>query len=328
MTRSSKIFKFVLKRLLQGIPIILAIVIINFFLLNMADGDAVDVLAGEAGSATPEYMAELRAKFGLDQPLPVQLMVYLKNVVMLDLGYSFRHDMPVSELIVDRFWPTALLMVSTILLAVGFGILLGLLAAMRLNTWKDAVITIFALITYATPLFWVGLMMIVVFSLNLGWFPTSGMENVAAFYEGWDRVKDIAVHLVLPTITLSLFYLALYTRMMRASMLEQYGQDYVITARAKGLTERRITFVHVLRNALLPVVTMAGVQVGALIGGSVIVESVFAWPGLGMLAFESLFARDLNLLLGIFLLSSALVIVVNLIVDIIYSLLDPRIEVS
>jgi peptide/nickel transport system permease protein len=328
MTRSSKIFKFVLKRLLQGIPIILAIVIINFFLLNLADGDAVDVLAGEAGSATPEYMAELRAKFGLDQPLPIQLMVYLKNVVMLDLGYSFRHDMPVSELIVDRFWPTALLMVSTIILAVGFGILLGLLAAMRLNTWKDAVITVFALITYATPLFWVGLMMIVVFSLNLGWFPTSGMEHVAAFYEGWDRVKDIAVHLVLPTITLSLFYLALYTRMMRASMLEQYGQDYVITARAKGLTERRITFVHVLRNALLPVVTMAGVQVGALIGGSVIVESVFAWPGLGMLAFESLFARDLNLLLGIFLLSSALVIVVNLIVDIIYSLLDPRIEVS
>jgi peptide/nickel transport system permease protein len=196
MTRSSKIFKFVLKRLLQGIPIILAIVIINFFLLNLADGDAVDVLAGEAGSATPEYMAELRAKFGLDQPLPVQLMVYLKNVVMLDLGYSFRHDMPVSELIVDRFWPTALLMVSTIILAVGFGILLGLLAAMRLNTWKDAVITVFALITYATPLFWVGLMMIVVFSLNLGWFPTSGMENVAAFYEGWDRVKDIAVHLV------------------------------------------------------------------------------------------------------------------------------------
>jgi peptide/nickel transport system permease protein len=328
MTRSGKIFKFIIKRLLQGIPIILAIVIINFFLLNMADGDAVDVLAGEAGSATPEYMAELRAKFGLDQPLPVQLMVYLKNVVMLDLGYSFRHDMPVSELIVDRFWPTALLMVSTIILAVGFGILLGLLAAMRLNTWKDAVITVFALITYATPLFWVGLMMIVVFSLNLGWFPTSGMENVAAFYEGWDRVKDIAMHLVLPTITLSLFYLALYTRMMRASMLEQYGQDYVITARAKGLTERRITFVHVLRNALLPVVTMAGVQVGALIGGSVIVESVFAWPGLGMLAFESLFARDLNLLLGIFLLSSVLVIVVNLIVDIIYSLLDPRIEVS
>ena len=328
MNRSSKIFRYVLRRLLQGIPIILAIVVLNFFLLNLAEGDAVDVLAGEAGSATPEYMEEMRKKFGLDKPLPVQFAVYLKNVLQLDLGYSFRHDMQVAELIIDRFWPTLILMVSTILLAVGFGILLGLFAAINLNTWKDSVVSVIALITYATPLFWVGLMMIILFSIKNDWFPTSGMENSAMFYEGLERVKDIAHHLVLPTITLSLFYLALYTRMMRASMLEQYGQDYVITARAKGVTERRITFVHVLRNALLPVVTMAGVQVGALIGGSVIVESVFAWPGLGMLAFESLFARDLNLLLGIFLLSSALVVSVNLVVDVIYCFLDPRIEVN
>ena len=328
MSRSTQILRYIIRRLFQAVPIVLAIIVLNFFLLNMAEGDAVDVLAGEAGSATPEYMAELRAKFGLDQPLPVQLLVYLKNIISLDLGYSFRHDMPVSVLIVDRFWPTLLLMVSTIILAVLFGILLGLLAAINLNTWKDAVISVFALITYATPLFWVGLMMIVVFSINLRWFPTSGMENIAAFYEGFDRFVDISRHLVLPTITLSLFYLALYTRLMRASMLEQYGQDYVVTARAKGLPERRITFGHVLRNALLPVVTMAGVQVGALIGGSVIVESVFAWPGLGMLAFESLFARDLNLLLGIFLISSVLVVVVNLIVDVIYCFLDPRIEIS
>ncbi|MEM7507731.1 MAG: ABC transporter permease [Pseudomonadota bacterium] len=328
MSHTTKRLRYVAKRLVQAVPIVFAIVVLNFFLLQLAEGDAVDVLAGEAGSATPEYMAELRAKFGLDQPLPVQLAVYLKNVLMLDLGYSFRHEMPVSELILDRFWATLLLMVSTILLAVGFGIVLGLIAAVNLNTWKDTAISIFALITYATPLFWVGLMLIVVFSLNLGWFPTSGMENFAEFNEGWDRVFDIAHHLVLPTITLSLFYLALYTRLMRASMLEQAGQDYVTTARAKGLTERRIMFVHVLRNALLPVVTMAGVQVGALIGGSVIVESVFAWPGLGMLAFEALFARDLNLLLGIFLLSALLVVAVNLVVDIIYSSLDPRIEMS
>jgi peptide/nickel transport system permease protein len=320
--------RYVVKRLLQAIPIVLAIVILNFFLLQLAEGDAVDVLAGEAGSATPEYMAELRAKFGLDKPLPVQLAIYLKNVVVFDLGYSFRHDMPVSQLIVDRLMPTVLLMVATITLAVGFGVVLGLIAAMGLNTWRDTAISIFALITYATPLFWVGLMLIVVFSLNLKWFPTSGMENFAMFYEGWDRVVDIARHLVLPTITLSLFYLALYTRLMRASMLEQAGQDYVTTARAKGVTENRIMFVHVLRNALLPVVTMAGVQVGALIGGSVIVESVFAWPGLGMLAFEALFARDLNLLLGIFFLSALLVVAVNLVVDIVYSSLDPRIEVS
>jgi peptide/nickel transport system permease protein len=273
-------------------------------------------------------MAELREKFGLDQPLIVQLGVYLKNVVSLDLGYSFRHDMPVSQLVFERFIPTLLLMTSTIMLAVGFGIVLGLVAASGLNTWRDTVISIFALITYATPLFWVGLMLIVVFSLKLGWFPTSGMENFAMFHDGWYRFVDIAHHLVLPTITLSLFYLALYTRLMRASMLEQSGQDYVTTARAKGLTERRIVFVHVLRNAILPVITMAGVQVGALIGGSVIVESVFAWPGLGMLAFEALFARDLNLLLGIFLLSAVLVVAINLIVDIIYSTLDPRIEMG
>ncbi|MEO1533654.1 MAG: ABC transporter permease [Pseudomonadota bacterium] len=328
MTQNTKRLRYVAKRLLQALPIVLAIVILNFFLLQLAEGDAVDVLAGEAGSATPEYMAELRAKSGLDQPLLVQLGRYLWNVVQLDLGYSFRHEMPVSELIFDRMFATALLMVATIVIAVGFGILLGLLAATGLNTWRDTAISIFALITYATPLFWVGLMLIVVFSLNLGWFPTSGMETIAEFNEGWDRVWDIAHHLVLPTITLSLFYLALYTRLMRASMLEQQGQDYVTTARAKGVTERRIVFVHVLRNALLPVVTMAGVQVGALIGGSVIVESVFAWPGLGMLAFEALFSRDLNLLLGIFLLSAVLVVAVNLVVDIIYSMLDPRIEVG
>ena len=328
MNLTAKRVRYVVKRLLQAIPVVVAILVVNFFLLHMAEGDAADVLAGEAGSATPEYMAQLREKFGLDKPLPVQLAVYLKNALTFDLGYSFRHDMPVSKLVLDRFVPTLLLMVSTILIAVGLGIVLGLLAASGLNTWRDNIISIFALITYATPLFWIGLMMIVVFSLKLGWFPTSGLENVAMFYEGWDRVWDIAHHLVMPTITLSLFYLALYTRLMRASMLEQAGMDYVTTARAKGLTERRIVFGHILRNALLPVVTMAGVQVGALIGGSVIVESVFAWPGLGMLAFEALFARDLNLLLGIFLLSALLVVAINLIVDIIYSFLDPRIEVE
>jgi peptide/nickel transport system permease protein len=152
------------------------------------------------------------------------------------------------------------------------------------------------------------------------------MEDVVAFYEGWERVVDIAHHLVLPAVTLSLFYMALYTRLMRASMLDQRGMDYVVTARAKGLTERQITWRHVLRNAVLPVITMAGVQTGALLGGSVVVESVFAWPGLGLLAFQSLFARDFNLLLGIFFLSACLVVLVNLVVDLLYMALDPRIE--
>jgi len=319
---------FVLRRLLQAIPILLAIVVINFLLLKLAPGDAVDVMAGEAGSATPEYMAQLRAQFGLDQPLPVQLVNYVAKLAQGDFGWSFRHERPVIDLILDRLGPTLLLMGATIVLAVGVGSVLGLLAATGLNGWRDSIISVLALVSYATPLFWVGLMLILVFSVNLGWFPTSGMETIAAFNTGWDRVLDIAHHLVLPALTLSLFYLALYTRLMRASMLEQQGMDYVTTARAKGLTERRIVWRHVLRNALLPVVTMAGVQVSSLIGGSVIVETVFGWPGLGQLAFESLFARDLNLLLGIFLLSAVLVLVVNLAVDILYTLLDPRIDLA
>jgi peptide/nickel transport system permease protein len=185
-----------------------------------------------------------------------------------------------------------------------------------------------AIIAYATPLFWVGLMLILLFSIRLDWLPTSGMEDVVAFHEGWDRVVDIARHLVLPAITLSLFYLALYARLMRATMLEQRGLDYVTTARAKGLNERQITTRHVLRNALLPVLTVAGVQVGSLLGGSVVVESVFAWPGLGQLAFDALFSRDYNLLLGIFFMSACLVVIINILVDVLYVMLDPRIRIG
>ena len=311
----------------QAIPVVCAILVLNFLLLRLAPGDAASVLAGEAGSATPEYMAELRQRFGLDQPLLVQLLYYVKNMAALDLGFSFRYNMPVLTLIVNRLGPTLLLMGVTLVLSVGAGVTLGILAASRAGSWRDTVISILALVSYATPLFWIGLMLVVVFSLKLDWLPTSGMETVAAFYQGSDRVLDIARHLILPAVTLSLFYMALYTRLMRAAMLEQAGMDYVTTARAKGLSEGRITLAHIVRNAVLPVVTVAGVQLGGLLGGSIVVESVFAWPGLGLLAFQALFARDFNLLLGIFFLSASLVVVVNLGVDLLYTFLDPRIQV-
>jgi peptide/nickel transport system permease protein len=217
-------------------------------------------------------------------------------------------------------------MVTVLLVAVIVGTLLGAFAARNLNRWQDNLISMLTVLAYATPVFWAGLMLIVVFSIKLGWFPTSGMQQVAAFHEGFAKVRDIAHHLVLPSVTLTMFYMALYARLMRASVLEQFSMDYVVTARAKGLTERQIARRHVLRNAVLPVLTMAGVQVGALLGGAVVVETVFAWPGLGLLAYESLFARDLNLLLGIFFVCTCLVVVVNLVVDVAYSLLDPRIE--
>jgi peptide/nickel transport system permease protein len=214
---------------------------------------------------------------------------------------------------------------TTFALSVGIGTLLGLMAAMWVGSWRDAVISILAVISYATPTFWVGLMLIVAFSIKLDWFPATGMESVEMFYTGWDRVVDIAHHLILPAVTLSLFYMALYTRLMRAAVLEHHGMDYVTTARAKGLSERRITFNHIVRNAMLPVLTMAGIQVGNMLGGAVVVESVFGWPGLGQLALQALFARDLTLLLGIFLISACLVVAVNIVVDLLYTFLDPRI---
>ena len=327
MTGAARTLRYVLRRLAQAVPIVLGIVILNFLMLQLAPGDAAEVLAGEAGAATPEYMAQLRQRFGLDRPVWLQLVFYVKNILTLDLGFSFRHNMPVLDLILNRLGPTLLLMGTTLVLAVGVGMLLGLIAATGVNSWRDNAISVLAVVSYATPLFWAGLMLIVVFSLNLRWFPVTGMEDVVAFHAGLARALDIAHHLVLPALTLSLFYLALYTRLMRAAMLEQAGMDYVTTARAKGLGERRITLRHVLRNAVLPVVTMAGIQVGGMLGGAVVVESVFAWPGMGLLAFQSLFARDYNLLLGIFFFSACLVVIVNLLVDLIYIVLDPRIQV-
>lgn len=326
--KSGSLGGYIVRRLVQTVPVVFGVVIVNFLLLQLAPGDLATVLAGEAGGAPKEYIDQLRARFGQDQPVYVQLFNYLRNLVVLDLGYSFRQSAPVLGLLLQRLGPTLLLMVCTLVLSLGFGILMGLLAALWVRTWKDNAISVAAIIVYATPLFWVGLMLILVFSIWLDWFPTSGMEDIVAFHEGWTRVVDIAHHLVLPTVTLSLFYLALYARLMRASMLEQRGLDYVVTARAKGQSERKITTRHVFRNALLPVVTMAGVQTGGLIGGSVVVESIFAWPGLGQLAYQSLFARDYNLLLGIFFMSAVLVVVVNLIVDVIYVFLDPRIRIG
>lgn len=322
-----KALRYLLRRLVQAIPIIIGIAVFNFLLVHLAPGDAADVLAGEAGGATPEYIAQLKSKFGLDQPLYIQLAMFLWNVVTLDLGFSFRHNMPVADLILARLPATLLLMVCAIALAFAAGTFLGVTAARHVNRVLDRMISVGALLAYATPIFWIGLMMILLFAVKLGWLPSSGMETIGADYTGWARMADVARHLVLPTVALSLFYMALYTRLMRASMLEVYGLDYVIVARAKGVPESEVAYRHVLRNALLPMVTMLGLQVGSLLGGSVLVETVFGWPGLGRLAFESVFQRDYNLLLGILLLSSVMVVIVNILVDLLYARLDPRIEV-
>ena len=326
--RPSQAARMVARRLLKALPLLLAVVVFNFILLKLAPGDAAEVLAGEAGAATPEYLAELRARFGLDRPIHIQLGSYVWQLAQLDLGYSFRHNQSVLQLILGRLPATLLLMASGLLVAVTLGAWLGVMASQKVNSLRDNLISLFAMLAFATPVFWMGLMMIVLFSVHLGWLPSSGMETIAAGHQGLTRVLDVARHMIMPVATLSLFYVALYTRVMRASMLEVFNQDYVTTARAKGLSERRITFRHVLRNALLPVVTLVGVQIGGMLGGSVLVETVFSWPGLGRLAFEAVFQRDLNLLLGILLLCSFVVILANIAVDLAYSWLDPRIRTS
>jgi peptide/nickel transport system permease protein len=315
---------FLARRAALAIPVLLGVATLNFFLIHLAPGDPASVMAGEGGSATPEYLAMLRHKFGLDQSLPLQFWHYISNVAKLDLGYSFSNDETVLSLILDRLWPTLLLMGTAFVLSVGIGTLLGLLAGTRRNTWQDAAISMLALLASATPTFWLGLMLIVLLSIQLDWLPTSGFETIGAFYEGWPYVIDVARHLVMPALSLALFYLALYVRVMRAAVIDQTRQDYVTTARAKGQTERGVIFGHILRNALLPVITMAGVQAGNLIGGSVIVEAVFGWPGIGTLAFSALQGRDFNLLLGIFLVSACVVVALNLLVDLAYTMLDPR----
>ena len=323
----SPMLRLVGQRLLKAIPLLLAIVICNFVLLKLAPGDAAEVLAGEAGAGTADYLAELRARFGLDQPVYMQLWHYVVKLVTLDLGFSFRHNQSVLSLILDRLPATLLLMFSGMGLAVLIGATLGVLASQRVNQLRDNIISVFAILSFSVPVFWLGLMLIVVFSVNLGWFPAGGMETMASGKQGVARLLDILRHMVMPVTTLGLFYVALYTRVMRASMLEVFNQDYVTTARAKGLSERRITFRHVFRNALLPMVTLVGVQFGTLLGGSVLVETVFSWPGLGRLAFEAVFQRDINLLLGILLMCSVLVVLSNILVDVMYSQLDPRIRI-
>ncbi len=314
------------RRLLQAVPIILAIVAINFLLLNLAPGDMVDVMAAEEQIAEPEVLERLRAEYGLDRPLGVQLARYVWSAARLDLGYSFRHGEPVWDVLARRLPATLLLMGASMAAALVLGVLAGAVASLRVNTLTDNLISVIAIIFFAAPTFWIGLMMIVLFSVKLGWLPVSGMFTIGADYGLLRQAWDLTRHLIMPVAALGLFYAGIYARVMRSSMLEVYGLDFVRAARAKGLSERRVAFKHVLRNALLPVITLFGLQAGTMLGGSVVIESVFSWPGIGTLLFEGVLTRNFPLVMGVLLLGSLLVVAANLTVDLIYMRLDPRIE--
>lgn len=320
--------RYVGKRLARAVLVVAIIAVLNFLLLQAAPGDAVDVLAGETGAADAQYMAELRTKFGLDEPLPVQLFNYVVAVMQLDLGHSFRYDSSVLRLILERVPATLLLLLASLGMAVGVGVCAGVIAARNHGRFADHTVSFLVLLAYATPLFWLGLMLTVVFSVKLGLLPSGGMYVIGRDHTILGLALDVGRHLVMPAVTLGVFYMAIYARLVKNSMLEVFRMDFIRTAVAKGLSNRRIVYRHALRNAVLPVVTVFGLQFGTALGGAVVVEVVFAWPGLGRLAYDALFHRDLNLLLGILFLSSIFVAVVNLAVDFAYTRVDPRIGIQ
>jgi peptide/nickel transport system permease protein len=317
---------FVAQRIVKCVIVLLAIIVMNFFLIRLAPGDPAAVMAGEAGASDQVFVDQLREKFGLNKPLPEQLLIYVKGVVSFDLGYSFRQQAPVSKLIMERLPATLLLTMTAFAISLVLGIFFGTLAARWAGTWADTAITVVALIFYATPLFWIALIAILLFSVEWDWLPSFGYETVGANYTGFAHMRDVGAHLIMPATTIGLFFMATYTRMTRASMLEVKRLDFIKTARAKGLKDGVIQRRHVLRNALLPVVTLAGLHTGTLIGGAVLTETVFAWPGIGRLMYEALLQRDYNLLLGVFVVCSAMVLIFNLITDLVYRIVDPRIE--
>lgn len=315
---------YALKRIAQAIPLVLVIIGINFALIHAAPGDPVDILLGQ-GEADPQVVAQLRTEFGLDQPLPVQLARYYAKVLTLDLGQSFRYREPVAELIASRLPATLLLMGAALVVSTLVAVALGVIAAHRPYSALDNGVTTLALAGYSMPVFWLGQLLLIAFALKLDWFPAQGMVSIRAPAEGFGRVLDVAHHLVLPALTYSLYHLALIFRLTRAKMQDVLAQDYIQTARAKGLSEAQVIFGHALRNALLPIVTVLGLNFGFMLAGSVLTETVFAWPGTGRLLYEAILARDYPLLMGLFVCLSTMVVLVNVLTDIAYALIDPRV---
>ena len=320
--------KPVASRLAKAAPVLLGVIILNFLLIRMAPGDPAEVIAGEMGAADAQFVADVRRDFGLDRPLPEQLLVYVKQAATFDFGNSYRENRPVADIILERLPATLLLTLSAFGFALLSGISLGVVAGRRQGSALDAGITVVSLIFFAMPLFWLGLMAIVLFSVKLQWLPAYGMMTVGADFTPFEAFVDLLRHLAMPALTLGLFYMAVYMRVTRAAVGDVVDQDFVKTARAKGVPEPRVWRRHVLRNALLPVITFATIQAGHIVGGSVLVETVFAWPGIGRLAYDALFQRDYNLLLAIFFVCSVMVIVFNLVADFLYRVADPRIEVA
>lgn len=316
------------RRLISAIPVLIIVLLFTFLLLENASGDAVDAYLVSIGGGDASLRDSLRTQYGLDHSALWRLWLYATSVLKLDLGWSVAFDRPVLSLIMERLPNTLLLMGSATLLSFILGTALGIVAGAKPGSLLDRALSSLSLALYAVPGFWLGLVLVLVFAVKLRWLPTSGLETIASGKHGFSRALDIARHLVLPVASLGLIYLALFLRVMRSAMGEIWRMEFVTFAQSKGLSRARVVLRHVARNAALPLLTVLGLQSATMLGGSVVIESVFAIPGFGRLAQEAVAGRDTPLLMGIILVSAVFVILVNLIVDLLYALLDPRIGVG
>jgi peptide/nickel transport system permease protein len=320
--------RYIVLRLVKTVLTVAAVVVLSFFLIRLAPGDAATVMAGQSGYADEAFVKSLRAEYGLDQPLPVQFWKYAQAVAHGDLGTSYVRRQPVLGVILERLPNTLALDAFALVVAIAGGVWLGGLAARRPGSAGDNAVSVLSMVFYAVPQFWLGMMMVLLFAVWMQVLPPFGIETMGADYTGLARLGDVAEHMILPGVTLALYYMASYARLTRAAMIEVSEQDFVKTARAKGISERQVSRHHILRNALIPLVTYAGLQASLLVGGSVLIENVFSWPGVGTLAYDAVQARDNPLLLGIFIVTAILVSLFNLVTDIAYSIVDPRVELG
>jgi peptide/nickel transport system permease protein len=316
---------YISRQLLTIIPTVLLSIVINFMLLHAAPGDPARIYAG-MDTATEEQIAAMRRDLGLDQSLPVQFGNYVKEIAQGNLGNSLAFRQPVLDLILDRMPATLLLTLTSAVIAFVIGTLLGAVAARKQNSGTDLTLSFLSYTFFSIPAFWLGLILILIFSSKLGWFPTSGMRNVRADYTGFRDWLDVAHHMVLPSLTLILVQMPIFYRITRSSVAQQQREDYVTTFRATGIPEGRIFRKYALRNAILPTVTVFGLNLGFVVTGAALVEIIFAWPGIGRLALDAVFRRDYPLLLGIYLMLAVAVSVAILVTDIVYAMLDPRIR--
>jgi len=303
---------YLLQRLVWGLVVLFGVSIVVFVIVRVIPGDPVALMYPEG--MTPETLQRARADLGLDQPVYVQYLVFIRQALQGNLGESFRYQRPVIDLVLERLPATGELTLAAIVLALGLGMPMGVAAAVRRNSALDNLVMLLAMVGQSMPTFWVGIVLIVVFAVSLHWLPTSGTGDFR--------------YIILPALSLSGFMIALTARLVRSSMLEVLSQDYLRTARAKGLGERSVVVGHALKNALIPVVTILSLQVGTLLGGAVITETVFAWPGVGLLVITAVSQRDYNVVQAVVLLSTVVFVLINLLVDIAYTWLDPRVRLT